>query len=183
MQPFFLITEVWISWCKQIISFVLQWSPVSISNFCKMCRLYCISHQNLLEIALNKPGSHTEDVYWILIWLPMLYAYKHLSVEVLNSHKRYSLRWQEVCKPNSWVIQDFLCPREWTRFQSAFQNAVEVAAVDVAFIKCVEKIPQKTFNFSYQHSLTYLSLHHHNQKTHQEFPEEPRESDCSSEQK
>lgn len=51
-----------------------------------------------------------------------------------------------------WVslIQDFLRPREWTWFQSAFQNAPEV---DVAFIMCVEKIPQKTFNCSYQHSL------------------------------
>lgn len=41
----------------------------------------------------------------------------------------------------------------------------------------------KTFHYSSQHSLAYLSLHHQNQKSHQELPAQPREADCSSEQK
>lgn len=147
MQPFFLIIEVWISWCKQIISFVLQWSPVLIWNFSKMCGL-------LLHFKLKSLRTSEHSIFrmYSMYWFRCTYmdVYKHLSLDILNSHKRYYLRWQYVCKPTSWAASasnlkfprhwSIACPREWMQFKTAFQNAVKIACIHVGLIMCVEKI-------------------------------------------
>lgn len=54
-----------------------------------------------------------------------------------------------MCKPTSWAAGasnlkfpmhgSIACPRERMQFKTAFQNAVEIATIDVVFVMCVQK--------------------------------------------